>query len=237
MEKWPSTFEGQNLHIGYFPGSGGHRLRRLILGHTWKTQPINHYHNADGVEELLGADEGVPKCPIPWFTDSESGNVVPTKSFASNRKILVSHCMHVPLTKQIFPNRVTVKIYANLHHSLRRWWVIFGKNFHSTDTSTIPVPHLSPTPMGILERTIKTHVDYYTKFMDTAHDHAVYIIAGDNEFADFMLEEFENIRNHPAATEFDQCWNQTIEDPRWQALMQNPMLADPAFCQKNNTNT
>ena len=234
MEKWPSTVEGQNLHIGYFPGSGGHRLRRLILGHTWKTQPINHYHNADGVEELFEAVEGVPKCPIPWFTDSESGNLVPTKSFASNRKILASHCMHIPLTKQIFPNRVTVKIYANLHHSLRRWWAIFGKNFHSADTSTMTVPHLSPTPMGILERTIKTHVDYYTKFMDTTHDHAVYVIAGDSEFADFMLEEFQIICNHPAADEFDQCWNQTIEDPRWRSLMQNPMLLDPAFCQKQH---
>ena len=50
--------ENQDLHIGYFPGAGGHRLRRLILGHIWKTQPINHYHNADGVEELLGAVRG-----------------------------------------------------------------------------------------------------------------------------------------------------------------------------------
>jgi hypothetical protein len=234
MDKWPHIFEGQNLHVGYFPGSGGNRLRRLILGHPWAVQPGDHYHKAHGIEELFQYEVAAPKCPVPYFADLESNEMFRTKSFISPSKILLSHCMHIPLTKQIFPNRVTVKIYANLHHSLRRWWAIFGKNFHSADTSTMTVPHLSPTPMGILERTIKTHVDYYTKFMDTTHDHAVYIIAGDSEFADFMLEEFQIICNHPAADEFDQCWNQTIEDPRWQPLMQNPMLLDPAFCQKQH---
>ena len=237
MDNWLHTFENQDLHMGYFPGSGGNRLRRLILGHPWKTHPVNHLHKGNGLAGLSDSEVGVPKCPVPWFTDPESGNVVPTKSFATNRKILISHCMHSPLTKQIFPNRVAVKIYANLHHSLRRWWVIFGKNFLSTDTRAMTIPHLGPRIAWELENTIKFHVDYYTKFMDTAHDHAVYIIAGDNEFADFMLEEFENIRNHPAADEFDQCWNQIIADTRWQPLMQNPMLVDPAFCQKNNTNT
>jgi len=230
MDKWPHTFEDQDLHIGYFPGAGGNRLRRLILGKSWTIESGAHLHKeGPGV-----ADPGMPKCPTPWYTDPESGATSPTKSFESNSKILLSHCMHVPLTKQIFPNRATVKIYADLNQSLRRWWVIFGKNFNNTKTDPVTIPPISPTPMGILEHTIKSHVDYYTKFMDAAHDHAMYIIAGDSEFADFMLEEFQNIRNHPLADEFDQCWYQITTDPRWRWLMKNPMLLDPAFCQKQH---
>jgi hypothetical protein len=234
MEKWPHTFEGQNLHIGYFPGSGGHRLHRLILGHQWATQSGDHNHNNNGIEELSRYESGMPKCPVPYFADPESNIMFPTKSFISPSKILLSHCMHVPLTKQIFPNRVAVKIYANLHHSLRRWWVIFGKNFNSAKTDPVIMLPMCPTPMGILEYTIKSHVDYYTKFMDAGHDHAMYLIAGHSEFADFMLEEFEIIRDHPAADEFDQCWRQITTDLRWRFLMQNPMLLDPAFCQKQH---
>jgi len=231
MVDWSATFKTSPIHIGYFPGSGGSRLRKLLQERSWDLNPSSHLHHNYEIE----MDDFI-KCPKPWQLVTDPKNIKPTPPVSREHLILISHCMDTALTRQVFPGRKILKIYANLHHSLRRWWVVYGKqnllNDHGTDRIFDPL--LSDSEMPLAEYVIKVHLHYYRRYMDCGHDHAVYIMPGEGEFSDFMLQRFEEDNSKPDACEFDHHWYSVAKDSRWDEHIHDPYLVDPGFCREQH---
>lgn len=235
--EWLNISRDQFWHLGFFPGAGGNRLRRLILGLTWDIEPEGYLHRYDGISVKDSTDDGVPKFPKSWYVDYQAENqIMLFQSFKAESYIVSSHGMHSPSLKQVFPGRKSLKVYSNLRDSLRRWWAVFGKQWfeNSYPSGSVNIPTISNQPMTIVEAAIKNHVMYYTRFFDCWHDHAVYILPGQSEFADFMIELFDQARSLPESEEFDQQWEVISRQGIWQDLMRNPYLLDPEFCQKQS---
>lgn len=235
MADWSTTFKSEKLYIGYFPGAGGNRFRRQVLGLPWQHNTGDHLHAYHRDQSHVTTDEGVPKFPKSWVIDHPRDfQVTLPIPFDDHRFVVISHGMHLPSVRHTFPGRKLIKIYANLRDSLRRWWVVFGKKWSGEmyPTNSVSIPVLGDSPMTGLEAAIKTHVDYYTRFFDCCHDHAVYISPGESEFADFMLEDFEKAKQHHDSVEFDEAWNSIACQGPWVELIRSPYLLDPEFCRK-----
>lgn len=205
-----TMFENQSIYIGYFPGSGGNRLRRLILNEMWKTCAGQKLHDYSGSMFEYTTDNRVPKCP-PLDTDRTL-----SLTDLNQYKILISHCMHSPTIKQLFPGRKIIKIYSNFEESLRRWWTVFGK---------IQLEKINSN----LENTIRFHLEYYDQFFDYEADESHWILPNHSDFADFMLKEFKIAQNHPDSLEFDRCWNKLKLQKKWRTIMSSPKLTNQIF--------
>jgi hypothetical protein len=104
--------------IAYFPGAGGGRLARYLLGRAYDQNPQGHYHFSDA-----------PPAPeINARFDREGLYLYQnTDIITSSEKLIeLTHCMNTSLLKIHFPGRKIVKIKCSLEQALNRVWAVWS---------------------------------------------------------------------------------------------------------------
>lgn len=195
--------------IGYPVGSGGNRLRRMLLGFAWQIEPKTHLHRISELRKY-STDVGVSKFPVPGTTDLED-------PAHSKYPVLITHGMNSEVLRQVFPNRKIVKVYCDFFLAMRRHWRVYGRDITQANIRKNNGGAILPED---IEQFIKWNLDYYRDNIDFDHDHAIYLEPGRGEFEDFMLEEFQSIQE----PEFEQGWNTVIQDPEYAKIANLPLI-------------
>jgi hypothetical protein len=159
-------------------------------------------------------DHGYPKFPTP-----HTGEVEPPE--LSKFPVLITHGMHSVHLRRIFPGRKIVKVYCDLHLSIRRHWVVFSK---AQILENIKQHNLLPINNEDIQSFIRWTLDYYRNNITFSHDHGVFIRPGEGEFEDFMLQEFAETQD----AEFDQAWDTISQDPNYAWLANLPLIEKAA---------
>jgi hypothetical protein len=92
--------------IAFYPGAGGNRYQRLLLGKDWNKLNVSYDRSNSGQlsENRYLLNGGVN----------------------NNISHILTHCMNRTLITQLFPNRSIVFIKSNLQQCLRREWALAG---------------------------------------------------------------------------------------------------------------
>lgn len=196
--------------IAYPPGSGGNRLRRILLKMPWTSEPKQELHRLDEIRKYT-IDEGYPKFPGP-------NNPTEVEDPAlSKYPVLTTHGMHSRYLRHAFPDRKIVKVYCEFREAFYRHWVVFGRR-HTVDY--INANNLLPLNSDDIYRYLEWNMSYYRDNFDFEHDYAVCIAPGQSEFADFMIKEFQEC-NDP---DWERAWWRMTIDANYIGLADIPVL-------------
>jgi hypothetical protein len=160
--------------IAFFPGGGGNRFFLM-------TQGQHNFASGKSYDNQLNSQKFEYR-----YLDSESN--------LPDRRVILTHCMNVPLLKQLFPSHENiVVIKSNLNQSLKREWQING--CHRQDRSENPVEDALAS--------ISFHDKYYKQYpLDTTGASQVVDVEHEQSaFAVMMRSELENTHS----SEFDEA--------------------------------
>jgi hypothetical protein len=166
--------------IAFYPGAGGNRYYQYLMGRRdFKTQTTyDHLLKTQPFEyRYVSADSKLP-----------------------DQELILTHCVNVPLLRQLFPNQTEiVVIQANLDLSLKREW--FLEDQHRDKDMPDKLEHA------------RAHVSYHRRYykelpMDTTGATTIIDVdADDTEFAKVMRTELASI----VSAEYDQAVKEYVE--------------------------
>jgi hypothetical protein len=166
--------------IAFYPGSGGNRYYQYLMGRRdFEMQTTyDHLLKTQAFEyRYLSADSKLP-----------------------DQKLILTHCVNVPLLRQLFPNQTEIIVLqANLDLSLKREW--FLEDQHRDKDMPDKLEHARAH--------VAHHRRYYKEHpMDTTGATTVINIdTDDTEFANTMRTELASI----VSTEYDQAVEEYVE--------------------------
>lgn len=163
--------------ICYFPGSGGNRLARYLLGKSWNQRPGTAAHGDIPVPEVNYQDRDTR--PYPTKT---------THIIQRPHLIELTHCMNSNLVSWLFPGRKIIKIKCQLSWCLSRHWVVHGRIYHRNLIA-------SHNAAFAISKEITWHKDYYDSTgIDWTAD-KIWDLSADQEFCNWMRNEIENCQD------------------------------------------
>lgn len=168
--------------IAFYPGAGGHRLKNKLLGFEYETAGKIYHYNGSG-----------PMHPHYLTTDSETNYLTTESEIILDNKIILTHCMNIDVIKKIIPNKKIIQIVADYKASLRRHWVLVGKQLKQHQFENI---------LDNAYTCIKWHDQYYKEYPVTGlADTVINISTSDDDFSTIMKKEL-NINDQI----FDTAW-------------------------------
>ena len=105
--------------IAFYPGAGGNRYLQLLLGNNWQQMGVSYdFKNHDQHFDYRYLLDNVPE---------------------TNLKYTLTHCMNSNKIADLFPGREITFIVSDLRKSLKREWMLHGRNrFLKKQINTTP---------------------------------------------------------------------------------------------------
>ena len=181
--------------IAFYPGSGGNRYYLMSQGHT-------------DFNTNQSYDSWLQQNPQYRYIEFDSKKL-------PDQDLILTHCMNVPLLKQLFPAHAVHIITSDLYASLRREWVLGGQ--YRENDMTDPVENAYAT--------LNFHGRYYQEYVvdTTGADLIIDIESGPDTFCTMMQTEIAIA----SSTEFDQALERFKQiEPHDLATLPSELIAD-----------
>lgn len=156
--------------IAYFPGAGGNRLARYLLGLEWQHNHAGHSHSGPNpAPEINYSDVDTRPYPVDSTSITQRSNLIE-----------LTHCLDTQLLLQHFPGRQIIKLKSHFPASYNRCWQVWTQYLHQDEIRQ----HGQERTMNMA---LEHHWKYYTEtgvdwWADTVYD----VDDQTNDFCQFM---------------------------------------------------